>query len=200
MPGAASSGRWLQTNDGDSSAERNQLVTARFAGHPTLTKEAFSLAYIEGVAFAAGCTVGDVKIDDHKVDFILSRRGTNRQGLRVPKIEVQLKATSSPIWSADGETVSFDAEIDLHDELRADNRISPMVLMLMCMPPSPNDWATVHRDRTEIRDAMYYVNICGAAQSTNATTERIAIAATDIVTPSVLNELLDRVDRSAYLL
>ena len=175
-------------------------MTTRFAGHPTLTKEAFSLAYVEGVAFAAGCTIGDVTIDDHKVDFILSRRGKNKQGFRVPKIEVQLKATSSPIWSADRTRVSFDADIDLHDELRADDRISPMILMLMCMPKSPDDWATVHPDRTEIRDAMYYVNICGAAPSTNPKTQRIGIPATDIVTPSVLNELLDRVQRTAYLL
>ena len=90
-------------------------------------KERLSIAYVTAVAARAGCELMEVHVDRNGID------GTIRAIKGTPvKIDLQLKATSSPI--VEGDHVSFDLDVATYNALRTTVVQAPQLLVLLILP------------------------------------------------------------------
>jgi len=96
-------------------------------------KERLSIAYATAVAARAGCELTEVRVDRNGID------GTIRaiRGTRV-KIDVQLKATSSPTF--DGNEVVYDLDVAGYNALRSTQIQAPQLLVILALSEKEAHW------------------------------------------------------------
>lgn len=163
------------------------------SGHPTLTMEAYSIAFVSAIIQAGGCTIMNPVIDDDKVDFALRRHnsGTNPYGVSSPQIDVQMKATTS--HEVDGEHFVYDLDADTHRHLSDPNRHLPALLMVVAMPAERENWIHVSDAETALRNQAFWFELSGLEPTANTSSVRLKIPLANQVNPESVNALLDRV-------
>src|SRR5688500_11392259 len=102
-------------------------------------KERFSDAYIHAVAAIAGCDVMKPPTDIDSIDWVLHAKGIIGARFRAPRIELQLKATSTD--RVDDTYVRFPLKLKNYDDLRPENVLVPRILVVLVLPSDElSDW------------------------------------------------------------
>lgn len=159
-------------------------------------KEDLSLAYIRAVAAKAGVIVHEYSNRDYKVDGSFHNVqiiGKKREPTGFP-IEFQIKATVN--WIVDTrqsepEEIKYDLEVATYNFLirRKNEGGTPCILVLLCLPPSEEEWLKCSEDELLLRKCCYWELLEGQ-ESQNDKQIRISIPRFQQFTPEAIKGLL----------
>lgn len=141
---------------------------------------------------AAGCTTGEVTIDDDKVDLVLRRHGPkNPHGVVSPVIDVQMKSTS--LLNYKDDHLIYDLDVETHNHLADPARHLPALLLVVAIPKEPKNWVAASSTTLALSHQGLWFELSGQPQSSNRTRVRLKIPTKNLLTPEAVNSLLDRV-------
>jgi hypothetical protein len=143
------------------------------------TEELLSRAFITAIAAKAGLNASVNGYDlDYGTDGIIKRvriHGSQREETGIG-IEFQAKATKNWRHTDDGTGVSYDMPVGAYNKLvrrYADGGI-PIYLILLCLPPSLDDWIQLSHDELVLRHCCYWQRIAGV-ESANVISQVVHI-------------------------
>ena len=161
-----------------------------------------SYAYLHAVASRAGfeCVVAGRHSDQAGIDAVLRVR--ERFGpeslLTNFTIEVQLKATSrEPILKAGRYSVAL--QVDHYGKLRDASRASPLLLVVLFLPASPEQWLVHSEEHLLTRRCAYWVSLREAPPSESSVKQTVYIPKINCLSAEGLRALADRISRGEVL-
>ena len=171
------------------------MVDRERDGHPTLTKEKFSLAFVRSIILTAGCMVQEPDIDNDKVYFTLrpQKRGPNKNGVRAPLVDVQLKSTTK--LKFDGTDFLYDLDVDTYNDLADVARMAPCYLFVLTLPKKQSDWVNASAEQLGLRHQVLWYPMTGVESSSNSETQRVRIPKANRLTPDAVNQIVEEVSR-----
>ena len=112
-------------------------------------KAEMSFAYLSALCAHLGytCQRGPSP-DEDSIDATVRALGSGR-----PLFDVQLKATSSPLWHPDG--LHFQLKRKNYDDLRA-KRSAKAILMILELPLNPNQWLECEVEHLVMRRSAWW--------------------------------------------
>ena len=116
-------------------------------------KSQLSVAYTLAVAAHAGYVTCEPSIDRDSVDLQIQAGG----GMR-PKLDVQLKATSTLIWKDD--SASFSLKRKNYEDLR-ELRMAPIILVVLELPTNESEWLTCNSSSLILRRSAFWLSLAG---------------------------------------
>lgn len=116
-------------------------------------KSQLSVAYALAVAARAGYSATEPRVDRDSVDMTIEAGG----GMR-PKLDVQLKATSTLTWK--NSSASFVLKRKNYDDLRAE-RMLPIILLVLELPKQENEWLTCDTTSLILRRSAFWLSLAG---------------------------------------
>ena len=150
-------------------------------------KAQLSYAYLHAIASALGYKFQkDAEPDVYSVDARI-----NAGGDMMPQIEVQLKATSSPLWRKDG--LRFRLLRKNYDDMRK-MRTVPLILVVLVLPKDPSEWLNWNEEEIAMRGGMWWVSLRGYP-SIDTKSKTISLPENQMINLESLPELMDRVRR-----
>ena len=117
-------------------------------------KAELSFAYLSALCAVAGyaCQRGPSP-DEDSVDATVRTRGSRR-----PVFDVQLKATSSPVWHTDG--LHFRLRRKNYNDLR-EHRTLNAILVVFELPADPQEWLDCNTERLLVRKCAWWEWLLG---------------------------------------
>jgi hypothetical protein len=153
-------------------------------------RERLSIAYVTAVAARAGCELTEVHVDRNGIDAtIRAIRGT-----RV-KIDLQLKATSSPVLEQD--MVKFDLDMPGYNSLRSTQIQAPQLLVVLILPEDGNEWLQADEHSLAFKKCAYWCNLYGMPRVLNTSTVRVSLPRQQMFHPNALRDLMHRAHQKA---
>lgn len=164
------------------------------------TQEDLSLAYISAVAAKAGYNCGRPSGHDYGIDLEIgdvAQIGQRRVDLGY-RLHIQAKASHNFIISDDDKCILYDLKIAAYNMLILEDRGTPAILVLYCMPSDEDDWLSVYEEYTILKHCGYWISLRWMPASTNKETQRIEIPKGQMFTDSSLKSLMDRIKGGGY--
>lgn len=158
--------------------------------------EQLSRAYIHAVAAKANVRCDPDHVDADNIDVQLKADGEIVPGTRrSPRVEVQLKATASPMWIDAGGVLSIRIPRGNYDGLRLEATL-PRLLMVPVLPPDEAEWMELSEDALVTRRCMFWLNLLGLPEDDGAG-ERVTVHVprSNRVTPGSIWSMMERVAR-----
>jgi hypothetical protein len=153
-------------------------------------QESLCMAHIYAVAGMAGVNHDYRPAHDYGVDGQFDPviiRG-NRRVVSGHPLAFQAKATIN--WERVGDKIVYDLEAKTYDDIVSrDASQVTMLLVLLCLPKDQAEWHQTSSDATLIRNCCYWEILRGEPCG-NASTKRVFIPDTNLLTPDALRELL----------
>ncbi|AXH97410.1 DUF4365 domain-containing protein [Ornithinimicrobium avium] len=144
-------------------------------------KEWFSRTFLVGVAAAAGYPV-EIRLNDvNGVDATVHDGGI--------QTDWQLKGTSAPEFSEDGETLYFDLDVRTYNLFIGDRNASAF-LGVVLMPPDPRHWTATSRRSLNLRHGGYWQKITGMPATTNTSSIRIHLPMNQRLSPDEIRAIM----------
>jgi Domain of unknown function (DUF4365) len=153
-------------------------------------KDHFSRAVVRAVAAAAGVGATVPEFDQNSEDITFAAPdGPDGPGA---KLDAQLKCSQN--INPNGDTFPFDLEVKNYNALRhpADKLYVPRLLVVVHVPPDPDDWFKCDPDKIVMQRCAYWVNLAGGAETDNQTTIRIEVPTAQVFDPAALRANLRR--------
>jgi len=144
------------------------------------TEEVLQVSYVSAVVSQFGHTY--IVLDkDYGTDGIV-RRIKRHAGQIIDlgtAFDCQLKATIN--WEDKDGTIVFDLDADAYNKLvlRNTNSDTPILLILLCLPPDRKEWISVDANSFQIRRCCYFSYLTGEPTS-NTGSKRIFIPAKNV--------------------
>ena len=112
-------------------------------------KAELSFAYLSALCAMLGytCQRGPSP-DEDSIDATVRAKGSGR-----PLFDVQLKATSSPIWRADG--LHFRLKRKNYDDLRIERSLK-IILVVLELPSDPRQWLECEAEQLVMRRCAWW--------------------------------------------
>ena len=153
---------------------------------PELRQEAMSKAYIHAVASTAGYTTAVYEYDVDGVDLRIQAGGDMR-----PAIEIQAKATTR-LGQPDAEgCFHFPLKVGNYDRLIIPTQ-TPRVLVVLDMPSTVKEWASVSPDGLSLRRRAYWLDLKGCRPVENRQTVTVHIPKCNVFDLAGLQFLMER--------
>jgi Domain of unknown function (DUF4365) len=161
-------------------------------------KQQLSVAYVHAVAARAGYTCQVKTVDEDSVDLEIGASGYlhHQAVLRSPRIEVQLKATSSPQLRTNDLTFRLPSKN--YRDLR-ETTLVPRLLVVLALPRNPAEWIETSEECMISRRCAYWVSLLGRAETTNVKTVSISLPRSHLFNGDQLRGLMERVSRQEPL-
>ncbi len=153
-------------------------------------KDHFSRAVVRAVAAAAGVGANVPEFDQNSEDInFAAPDGPDGPG---PKLDAQLK--SSQNVAPTGDAFPFDLKVKNYNELRypAGQLYVPRILVVVHVPPDPDDWFKCDPERIVMQRCAYWVNLAGREPTDNKETVRIDVPTAQVFDPAALRANLRR--------
>jgi hypothetical protein len=165
---------------------------------PNEQKQQLSVAYVHAVAARAGYTCQVQTVDEDSVDVLIGARGYghDQDVVRSPRIEVQLKATSSLRLGA--THLSFRLKRKNYDELRVKTLI-PRLLLVLLLPENPAEWLETNEECMISRRCAYWLSLLGMPETSNTSTISVRLPRSQRFDVEQLQGLMRRVSRQEPL-
>lgn len=162
-------------------------------------KEQLSIAYVHAVAAYAGFAVERTDVDMDSIDVTIKGKGRLDEAsiLYSPKIELQLKATSS--IEPDETELSFPLPIKNYDDLRVERPAIPRLLVVLVLPDDRTQWINHSAEDLIMKKCAYWLNLKGAPSSDNVTNKTVKIPICNIFSPESLRELMVKTSKEEEL-
>ncbi len=161
-------------------------------------KQQLSVAYVHAVSARAGYTCQVRTVDEDSVDLEIGASGYLHQHavLRSPRIEVQLKATSSSRLRANHLTFRLPSKN--YRDLRETTMI-PRLLVVLTLPRDSAEWLEMSEESMISRRCAYWISLLGRAETTNVKTISVNLPRTQRFDVIQLRSLMERVARQERL-
>jgi hypothetical protein len=161
-------------------------------------KQQLSVAYVHAIASRAGYTCQVQSVDEDSVDVMIGARGYigDRAALRSPRIEVQLKATSSARLERDHLT--FRLPVKNYRELGVRTLI-PRLLVVLALPKQPAEWLETTEECMISRRCAYWLSLLGWRETANTSKVSVRLPRSQQFTVDQLRGLMERVSREEPL-
>ena len=147
-------------------------------------KEQFSAAYARAVASVVGLDVSKCEVDDDSIDITFGRTG----GL-AEKVDIQLKCTADSL-PAEGD-LKFPLKIKNYQDLSRPT-IMPRILVVLFVPDKCENWMEISPERAILKHAAWWLSLENAPATDNESKVTLTIPRTNLFTPDVLINLLDK--------
>ncbi len=156
---------------------------------------ALSVSYVYTVAARAGAIIFNPTLD-YGIDGSLHEvRKVNGQRVQCgATIHYQLKASRRCI---EKETkITYTLKKDAYNRFVAikNNSAVPCILLLLCLPPDPNEWFEIREDYLQLRKCCYWFH-WKETTPTEKTSVNIPIPRSQRFTPETLNMLFELYNR-----
>ena len=154
-------------------------------------KAELSFAYLSAVCAMAGytCQRGPTP-DEDSIDATVRTRGSKR-----PVFDVQLKATSSPTWRADG--LHFNLKRKNYDDLREDRTLK-IILVVLELPVSRDAWLECGPEQLVMRRCAWWEWLSGFPEI-NTESKRVVIPESQRFDLDSMSVLMARIRRGESL-
>ncbi|MEJ7634432.1 DUF4365 domain-containing protein [Aeromicrobium sp.] len=154
-------------------------------------KEAFQDGFVRAVVAASGCVIAGRPEIDEGVDLNLTHRAEVHQGDGVARLEVQLKATSSPSRIGE-EQVGAQIRRDRYDYFRVFDPTIAKIVVILALPSEMDGWVLSSHDELSLRHCAYWVNLAGSPD-TDSKTVTIHAPKTNIFDDHSLCAMMERI-------
>jgi len=154
--------------------------------------EALSIAYIRAIAAKAGVNILKSESDkgvDLRFSKVTERNGHYRDISHIC-LPCQIKSTKN--WIEKGDNILYDLEVINYNDLI---NSSYLLLVLMCLPQTIDQWLLQDEDCLRIHKCCYYWRpLRGQVETLNENTKRIIIPRTQIFTADLLTTTLNEIE------
>lgn len=161
-----------------------------------------SYAYLHAVSSRCGiiCESTGRHTDEAGVDAVLRVRGKLAADSVLTQftVDVQLKASMGVPVERDGQ-YSYSLKLKNYDELRSTATGSPQLLVVLFLPPKPEEWLTQSEDCLVSRRCAYWLSLRGAAASENETHQTVYIPNQNVLSTELLRDTMTRFSREEGL-
>jgi hypothetical protein len=163
-----------------------------------------SYAYLHAVASKAGfaCEYTTRHMDFVAIDAIVREDGrflAPNSVLGSFEAHLQLKATYQPLREVEGRW-SFSLPLHQYNRLRAAHIQNPRILVVMQLPPNPEDWLRHSEESLVAKQCAYWVSLRGAPPSDNEKEQTIYVPRLHLLSPDSLTALMTRFSRREVIL
>jgi len=157
-------------------------------------KEEFSRAYAAAVASVAGYSTYKPEVDDDSIDLGLAARGGGGT-VKSPRLEVQLKCTSSPVM--DSETITFPLKLKNYKDLIGGDYAVPRILVLVIVPDDVSNWLEHTENQLAIKHCGYWVSLKDLPETENRASVSIKMPRKQQFSVAALKELMKTVSEGS---
>lgn len=153
-------------------------------------KEQFHVAYLQGIAAAAGCMVSKLSFDDG-IDMDLKQKVPTYVDDQVARIEIQLKATvSKPTKTG----IAVPIKNYRFNELAIPNPSIPKILVAMQIPSQQSDWIERGGNHLRLHHHCYWVNLDGRKlRPDNDTQSSVTVPTSNVLDDVSLCQIMMRI-------
>ena len=137
-------------------------------------------------------------MDEDSVDVLIGAKGRlhHRAVIRSPRIEIQLKTTSSP--QVKTHHLTFPLKMKNYRELR-ERTLIPRLLVVLVLPKNPAEWMDMSEECMISRRCAYWVSLLGMAETSNTSKVSIRLPRSQQFNVDQLQGLMQRVARQEPL-
>lgn len=150
--------------------------------------EQFNIAYVHALASHAGFKISRCDVDDDSVDLTIEGTGFNQSKIRNPKIDFQLKSTSS--FSIKDGTISYSLKKKNYMDLIGDNVLSPRYLILLNLSEDSSRWLNNLPSGISLHNHCYWCSLRDSPPTENNYSVTIKMPDTQILTSSLLKDMM----------
>lgn len=162
---------------------------------PNQKKELFSAAYVKAVVSVAGFTMSKPDVDHDSIDWTIAARGW-RGTVRSPKLDVQLKCTSS--CTSDETTIAFPLKKKNYDDLQGEGFQSPRILVVVIVPEDVEKWLEQDETALVMNHCGYWLSLRAFPLSDNVSQVTVRLPRRNQFTVKALTEMMDRVAAAGF--
>lgn len=158
-----------------------------------------SYAYLHAIAVRGGfaCSYTTRHLDDAGVDAQIREDGRLLAEDSVHAsftLEIQLKATRVESTERDGR-FPFVLPVRQYDKLRDTKIVAPRLLVVLYLPPNPEEWLNHSEQALVARRCAYWVSLRGAPASSNETRQTVYVPCRQVLSDTALTEIMIRCSR-----
>ena len=167
-----------------------------------IRQEDMSIAYLTALCAANGYTLMKEEHDNDGVDRTIKCKGKPDETCirKSPKLDVQLKACySNHIRINTDGSINYDLEAKNYNILVDEERITPIILVLLHMHEDERLWIDQTPDYMKITKCAYWVSLTGQPPTENITTKTITIPASNILSKESLKAIMVKVANNQCL-
>jgi hypothetical protein len=162
-----------------------------------------SYAYLHAVASKAGfsCEYRNRHLDGAGVDATLTEDGrklAEDSVLTSFAVDVQLKATHQDLPEQNGR-LSYVLTVPHYDKLRLEEVATPRLLVLLRLPPDPEEWLRISEEGLVAKRCAYWVSLRGAPTSPNRESQTVYRSRANLLSPQGLIGLMAHFSRLEVL-
>jgi hypothetical protein len=162
-----------------------------------------SYAYLHAVVSKAGfsCEYRNRHLDGAGVDATITEDGrklADDSVLTSFSVDVQLKATYQHL-AEQNDRLSYALSVPHYDKLRVEALASPRLLVVLRLPPNPEEWLQISEDALVAKRCAYWLSLRGAPASGNLESQTVDIPRPNLVSPLGLTTLMARFSRLEVL-
>jgi hypothetical protein len=158
------------------------------------TQECLSLAFVHALTGVAGVNLAlgnpnKQRRHDYGIDgtFHPVSEGSRRLETGFP-VDFQMKSTVN--WDVSGSDIVYDLEAQTYNDLVGrDPYAVPCILILLCLPKSPEEWLVGSETEMVLRNCCYWEKLTGEPTE-NSSTRRIRIPRKNLLTPDGIRQIL----------
>jgi hypothetical protein len=156
--------------------------------HVAHAQEQFSNAFILAVASLAGCAAAKPYPDVDSIDWILSCRLAPRR----PKLDLQIKSTARD--AGHPQSIAYPLKRRNYDDLVLTNLLTPRLLVLVVVPPQPEQWLTFSPEHLVLRRSAYWCSLAGLPASKNAESVTVQVPRANLFDVAALTRLMQSIN------
>lgn len=158
-------------------------------------KEGLSRAFIQAIAAKAGMTVSiNAASHDYGIDGQFHKVSTLGKKLKETGINLdfQLKATTD--FSIQEKSVQYSLDSSTYNMLsqRSHPRVTPAILILLCLPKDPREWFQISEKSLVLKNCCYWTRI-NSGTTSNTASVTIQIPTNNFLSPESLMLLMDNI-------
>lgn len=166
-----------------------------------LKMEDMSEAYLRALCAANGFSVDRGVHDNDGCDVVISCKGFVEPDSTVysPKLEVQLKSSSSQITTNEDGSITYSLEVKNYKSLINTTRMVPQILVVFHMHKEEHLWLEHSSEWLKITKCAYWISLKGNEDTENKNTINITIPSDHILTKESLWGIMSKISKQQSL-
>lgn len=165
--------------------------------------EDVSIAYVSALCAYNGYTINDQRRDNDGVDvtikckgYPVEKAGCKRQSTT---LDVQLKASFVKIKPKKNGDLSFVLEVKNYNNLVMDDRMTPIILVVLHMDRDRKRWVKHSVSSLKITKCAYWVSLKNSLPTTNGTSITVTIPKGNILSCESLRKIMIKISKEEEL-
>ena len=161
-----------------------------------IIKEQISYSYLRAIVSYMGGQLQKTghQLDDDGIDVTIrlpqGRLGHTKNPK--PEIDVQVKSTTSPIYSSDGKYLNYDLKVSVYNAMREANSSIPTMFMILVLPTDVGEWVDINDNEMILKHIMYWYSTVDSERTPaeDQSTIRLKIPVRNIVNTDSLQMIM----------